>query len=207
MLRPLHLRRSWLLVGAANEEDPQQEQDNVAYGYDDSMVGGGEAKDIHLDEQSGAYYSYNTRTGSTSWVQDRGDKELGSGTSHETETPQVDENEARQTHFDAESGAYYSYNTRSGSTRWLQEVVESAGVPASAAPENEGTLYIDMATLEERFTVDKSKSRGEWSVMVDDASGETVYLNNRTKQILSKKPKGWVRMLMHLYEGGNAGDT
>ena len=109
--------------------------------------------------------------------------------------------EGIETHLDAESGAYYSYNTKSGSTHWLQEAVGAAGVPPDAALENEGILNLDIATLESRFTVDKSQSRGEWSVMVDDNSGDTVYFNRRTKQILGQRPKGWVRILMPMFDG------
>ena len=86
--------------------------------------------------------------------------------------------------------------------RWLQEVVDTAGVPLDAASENEGILSIDMATLESVFSVDESQSRGEWSVMVEDTSGRTVYFNRRTKQVLGQRPKGWVRMLADVAEGG-----
>ena len=192
--------------GGAYEEESQQEQDDVAYG---DSTEGGEAKEIHLDEESGAYYSYNSRSGSTRWLDGHGGEELGSNASHEAEALEGGENDATkaadegtETYLDAESGAYYSYNTKSGSMRWLQEVVDTAGVPLDAASENEGILSIDMATLESVFSVDESQSRGEWSVMVEDTSGRTVYFNRRTKQVLGQRPKGWVRMLADVAEGG-----
>ena len=48
--------------------------------------------------------------------------------------------------------------------------------------------------------MDKSASRGDWSVMVDEVSQQTVYFNIRTKEVLSEKPKGWVSMMSEDFE-------
>ena len=43
------------------------------------------------------------------------------------------------------------------------------------------------------FTV--NSSHGEWSVMVDDRNGKTMYYNRRTREVRDSRPEGWVRML------------
>ena len=40
-----------------------------------------------------------------------------------------------------------------------------------------------------------NSTRGEWSVVVDDRNGETMYYNHRTREMRATRPEGWVRML------------
>ena len=44
-----------------------------------------------------------------------------------------------------------------------------------------------------------NSTRGEWSVVVDDRSGKTMYYNHGpdhgTREVRAARPEGWVRML------------
>ena len=40
-----------------------------------------------------------------------------------------------------------------------------------------------------------NSTRGEWSVVVDDRNGKTMYYNPSTREMRATRPEGWVRML------------
>ena len=131
----------------------------------------------------------------------------------------VEAEENTETHFDEESGKFYSYNPITGSSRWLpglgnkpSDDIAALGAPGTSSskgyhpsdkkptPSRRDALDIDLETLRSKYSADKSASRGDWSVMVDEVSQQTVYFNFRTKEILSEKPKGWVSMISEDFE-------
>jgi hypothetical protein len=257
--------------------------------------GAGRDKDRHFDEATGAYYTHNTRSGSTHWVAEPGGEQGVVGVYAE-----------RETHLDDATGAYYTFNTRSGSTRWVEglsdgyteaaEAVQEEGrrrterlsalrdvefvdagastkdaavldvcetmapphasevAPASstqARPVAECTADVASSTSTSSKTKTKTRrgqkprpdvntselmrrtrlkrvrsaekmrkkmlrradtdvlsvpgydprhfsvnsTRGEWSVVVDDRNGKTMYYNPSTREMRATRPEGWVRML------------
>ena len=210
----------------------------VAESGEQGVVGAYAERETHLDDATGAYYTHNTRSGSTHWVAESGEQGV------------VGAYAERETHLDDATGAYYTHNTRSGSTHWVTEpggqgVVgayterethldnatgASDGNKEAAEAEQEEGRRKDPSALElvrrtrlkrVRSAAEKMRkemlrraetdvlsvpgydpryfsvnsTRGEWSVVVDDRSGKTMYYNHGTREVRAARPEGWVRML------------
>ena len=45
-----------------------------------------------------------------------------------------------------------------------------------------------------------AEKRGDWEEVVDNATGQTYYLNRNLDKIIFDKPKNWVRMVAEQFE-------
>ena len=170
-------------AATAPEEEMYCDEDTGAYYMYDSRTGTTRwvmgdidgttemaEEEKYLDETTGAYYMYNTRTGSSTWLED-----TSSG---------IDVTLDEEMHSDDSPEAQYAHDTGSGSSNWTEESDPSAS-----------SLVHRARSFDIPSGFSENECRGDWSVMVDEKDGRTIYYNIRTGEMRDTRPEGWVRML------------
>jgi hypothetical protein len=220
------------------------------------VVGVYAERETHLDDATGAYYTFNTRSGSTRWVEGLSDGNTEAAEAVQEEGRRRTErlSALRDVEFvDAEASTKDAAVLDVCETMAPPHASEVAPAPASstqARPVAECTADVASSTSSKTKTKTRrgqkprpdvntselmrrtrlkrvrsaaekmrkemlrraetdvlsvpgydpryfsvNSTRGEWSVVVDDRSGKTMYYNHGTREVRAARPEGWVRML------------